>query len=246
MAYEKRVWSETEKETAYPSDFNRIEEGIEVNDLEITNQKNPTIPGTLANKINVLTNFNKILDSGTDIFTFANNNNFGLYQANPNTVINLPSFSTTEIAFVRIINKHLIECTDLYSTKIYRSTKVNDAWQPWQPIATTTKTSFTCVPFSNTYTIVWQNCYVKNGIKYIHLRIKKTDNTVFEAVQHAIFTTPYPTTVITPMIVIPYGDVNLGGMGNGNQNGVLWNNSNGYITPTTANSYGFEIKCAYE
>lgn len=51
MTYVKRVWSETERETAYPSDFNRIEEGIEVNDLEIEKQKNPTIPGTLAKQI---------------------------------------------------------------------------------------------------------------------------------------------------------------------------------------------------
>lgn len=71
MAYEKRVWSETEKETAYPSDFNRIEEGIEVNDLEITNQKNPTIPGTLANKINVLSGIITALTTKTSFLCTA-------------------------------------------------------------------------------------------------------------------------------------------------------------------------------
>lgn len=124
----------------------------------------------------------------------------------------------------------------------YSGTKL---WTPWQQIETTTKTSFSCVPITG-YTIVWQDCYVKNGIKYINLRIKKTDGTAFEAVQHAIFTTPYATTIKTPLTIIPYANTELTILGTGVQNGVLWTGQTAYITPTTTNSYGFEIKCAYQ
>lgn len=72
MAYPKRDWANTGNEVT-KEDFKRIENGIEANDIEITKQKNPTIPGTLAkqiadnvtaieenaNKINVL---NEVID----------------------------------------------------------------------------------------------------------------------------------------------------------------------------------------
>ncbi len=53
MSYVKRDWDTTGNEVT-KEDFKRIENGIETSDLEIANQKNPTIPGTLAHKINVL------------------------------------------------------------------------------------------------------------------------------------------------------------------------------------------------
>lgn len=50
MSYTKRVWENTGEEVTY-EDFNRIEEGIEANDLEISKQKDATKEGSLAKQI---------------------------------------------------------------------------------------------------------------------------------------------------------------------------------------------------
>lgn len=50
MSYTKRVWENTGEEVTY-EDFNRIEQGIESNDLEISKQKDATKDGTLAKQI---------------------------------------------------------------------------------------------------------------------------------------------------------------------------------------------------
>ena len=50
MSYTKRVWENTGEEVTY-EDFNRIEQGIESNDLEISKQKDATKEGSLAKQI---------------------------------------------------------------------------------------------------------------------------------------------------------------------------------------------------
>lgn len=51
MAYSKRVWTDSPLEMVTYEDFNRIEEGIEANDLEISKQKDATKEGSLAKQI---------------------------------------------------------------------------------------------------------------------------------------------------------------------------------------------------
>ena len=53
MSYPKRDWDNTGNEVT-KDDFKRIEDGVEANDLEIAKQKDSSISGTLANKINDL------------------------------------------------------------------------------------------------------------------------------------------------------------------------------------------------
>ncbi|WP_410495008.1 hypothetical protein QTL86_12720 [Cellulosilyticum sp. ST5] len=50
MAYQERDWDNTSNDVT-KEDFKRIETGVKNNDLEITKQKNSTIPGTLAKQI---------------------------------------------------------------------------------------------------------------------------------------------------------------------------------------------------
>lgn len=161
MAYEKRVWSETEKETAYPSDFNRIEEGIEVNDLEITNQKNPTIPGTLANKINVLNYDRGYLSTlGTRFSTAIKN---GKYIVSSDTDCPDGSTESTWLIDVTQMNDSYVlqEAFCLYSPigntgrKYYRY-MVNNVWQPWIEFATTKRTIIT--EYFNSWT-PWAGAY---------------------------------------------------------------------------------------
>lgn len=113
-------------------------------------------------------------------------------------------------------------------------------------IFTNTKTSFSCT--ANTgYTIVWQDCYVLNGFAHIHVRIKATDNTVWGNWQHGCFTTPYSTgTKRVSLTLTPYVQPELITMGTTTQNGVIWQGYQAYITPSTATSYGYEVKCVYE
>lgn len=106
MSYSKRTYANTGETVTY-EDMNRIEQGIYDNDAEIANMKDPTKEGSLANKINVLSE----------------------------------------------------------------------------------KTTFLCTA-STGYTITRQKCYVKNGIAYYHLVVKKTDNTKLSAnTQHIVATT---------------------------------------------------------
>ena len=119
-------------------------------------------------------------------------------------------------------------------------------WMGWQQIATTTKTPFSCTA-STGYEIVWQDCYTLNGVKYIHVRMKKINNSVFEVIQHFVFSVPFSSAkTITPLTIMPYLNASLTTMGTTQASGVLWNDSHAYIAPTTASAYGFEIKCVYE
>lgn len=121
----------------------------------------------------------------------------------------------------------------------------NGVLQTWQQLATNTKTPFSCTA-STGYTILWQDCYILNGRKYINVRIKKSDDTLFEAKQHAIFTTPYGTLNRIPLTIMPYGDTKFNMMSSTFQNGVLWYGKQVYITPTSATAYGFEVKCEFD
>lgn len=51
-------------------------------------------------------------------------------------------------------------------------------WIPWQPIATNTKTSFSCTPKSG-YSIGLNNNYIINNLVIINLEVSKTDSSTF-------------------------------------------------------------------
>ncbi len=55
--------------------------------------------------------------------------------------------------------------------------------------ATTEKTSFLCTAEAG-YTIVNQNCFTQNGISYVRLTIKKTDDTIMSTSAVKVFTSP--------------------------------------------------------
>lgn len=156
MAYPKKVWSETERETFYPSDLNRMENGIEANDLEITKQKNQTIPGTLAkqiadNAVSIEENANKINDLNNERgYLKTKSLSFNLAIKNGKYVVSndvdCPDGSTgsTWLLDVTQMNDSYVlqEVFCLYSSlgntgKKYYRYMVNKVWQPWQPIATT-------------------------------------------------------------------------------------------------------------
>lgn len=70
----------------------------------------------------------------------------------------------------------------------YHRYMVNKVWQAWEPIATTTKTSFLCTAVSG-YTITSQNCYMMNGIPHVKISITKTDGGAFGVGNHIIVAT---------------------------------------------------------
>lgn len=244
MAYPKKIWSETVKETVYPTDLNRIENGIEANDLEITKQKNPTIPGTLAkqiadnvtaieentNKINVLNNERGYLNSKlvSNLDTTKDNGKYVFWG-------NL--FGITDGVWYVDVTKdsrgydsltQTAKCVYPKAIRIERDC-LNGAWQPWQQIATTTKTSFSCSAKTG-YTIVSQNCYTLNGMAYINIAIKKVDGSVFDSVQHALFTSPYYSTSLHyPINAVFTNGPLVGGFA---YNGAIWTDGGCYITLT--------------
>ena len=268
MTYVKRDWDNTGNEVL-KDDFKRIEEGIEANDLEIKKKKNPTIPDTLAydlinhthedltnlvDSINGFKFYKGLGDIGssftnqTDISTICASmvncsialidvgNNTNLYPAN--------------YGFVTIHKANDARCRLEFSTHsgnilAFATWHNTSGFSGWQQIATTTKTPFSCTA-STGYTILWQDCYILNGRKYINVRIKKSDDTLFEAKQHAIFTTPYGTLNRIPLTIMPYGDTKFNMMSSTFQNGVLWYGKQVYITPTSATAYGFEVKCEFD
>lgn len=100
--------------------------------------------------------------------------------------------STWKVATAYTLNLNLI----------WKGVYKNSVWT-WEPIATTTKTSFLCS--ANTgYTIINQDCYTMNGEYNILLRIAKTDGGTFSTSEQVVATVPINilNTVNSPFTVI--------------------------------------------
>ena len=127
-------------------------------------------------------------------------------------------------------NYKYIECHSWVTSNSYRNKCIGGAWQFWEKIPTTTKTSFSCTAKVG-YAIVSQNCYTLNGMAYINVAIKKTDGTVFEAQQHALFTTPYYSASFPyPITAVFTNGPLVGGFA---YNGAVWTEGGCYITLTS-------------
>ena len=167
----------------------------------------------LDNKINVLNNNRGYLSSvslsnNTDFNTITQN---GKYVVNTN--INSPVTSSS-LTYSIDVTSHanasgeIIRCTQTATAinsnyKTYKRVLNSGVWQPWEPIATTTKTSFLCS--ANTgYTIINQDCYTMNGEYNILLRIAKTDGGTFSTSEQVVATVPINilNTVNSPFTVI--------------------------------------------
>lgn len=216
MAYPKKIWSETVKETVYPTDLNRIENGIEANDLEITKQKNPTIPGTLAKQIadNVTA-----IEENTNKINVLNDYKYHPTITTPN---NLPSGKW----YLRSLDNptddfYFIDCGSspvsgyayqraryLFGEQSYERVQREGVWQPWQQIATTTKTSFLCTANPG-YTIVGQQCYTLNGEAHINVSVKRTDNQTITAQLMNPVTVPYGTSEETCILALIRNEANV-------------------------------------
>lgn len=123
--------------------------------------------------------------------------------------------------------------------KKYIRYTVNKVWQPWQPIATTTKTSFLCTAKPGC-AITNQDCYVLNGIAYINIDVVKSDGTVFGVSQHGLFSSPYFKACNIPINAI-FTDGSL--VAPMMYNGGLWNDGGCYITISSATAKKITVKC---
>lgn len=185
MAYNKRVYTNSKENVSY-EDFNRIETGIETNDKAITEH---------ANKINVLKlNFSSIGKSATTPI-------LELVNAMPDNskLVDLISVASTTI-YPSVVGMIEITKINTYRNKLiftvnnglqYSSFVDNGYFTGWEPIATTTKTSFLCTAVSG-YTITSQNCYIMNGVPYVKISIVKTDGGSFNVGNHiSVATLPF-------------------------------------------------------
>lgn len=102
----------------------------------------------------------------------------------------------------------------------------------WEKIATTTKTSFLCTAKEG-FTIVAQDCFVQNNRAYIHLLVKKTNNTVFDTGTHDIVVNPKPPSMRYSASAMPHTTTGASGVSN--------TPINAYIAEATIPNIGISI-----
>ena len=178
VPYAKRDWDTSGNEVT-KEDFKRIENGVEANDLEIANQKNATIPGTLAQQINVLND--KVLwktsdwKTATDLPSAYQSDSTSIFTTSVAWAIDgvtLPSYTVVKTTCdnSNVTKQEFFRTgTVLY----YRLSNGSNAWGQLQQIATTTKTEVLCTE-QNGFTISKQTSYQINNIVYYCVRFSGT------------------------------------------------------------------------
>lgn len=99
------------------------------------------------------------------------------------SVLNLPESYSWVMDVIRYNDNFIYQKIHMGSGRIFFRFKTSSGWQPWQEIATTTKTPFSLTPMTG-FTVLANDCYVINNIAYIKATIKKdsgyfTDSTVY-------------------------------------------------------------------
>ena len=119
----------------------------------------------------------------------------GLYYINNPTNTPIPINSNNN-GYCEVINPGSTTgyCTQMFTQTVtgtkWRRVCSNGVWIPWQQIATTTKTVFSCTA-STGYEIATQYNYTFNGEFFVNVQVKKADGSSFGVGEYSIFTLPF-------------------------------------------------------
>ena len=194
MSYTKRDWNNTGNEVT-KEDFKRIENGIESNDLEITKQNNPTIPDTLAYKINDC--LKKVDRTNIDLNTIRNTGSQG-YATN---CTNKPGlFDGTFFDYKTSTSTGYQEYVSYYDGKKYKRYYLSGTWQPWEEIATVEKVETLWTGTASTGTLT----LIKKVTNYNQLIFRFTNGFIC-----SLYSWDYPSVFNTGtyMILVPSGSI---------------------------------------